>query len=75
MAKMDFPETNRMHYGCSARELFLHPKNFFYFFISVNIIQFDAKLHECSVDQNSIAKQNHIFEGKTEPTLVLVFLS
>jgi hypothetical protein len=48
------------------------PRNFS-FFIYVNIIQFDARLHEFSVDQNSIAKQNHMFEGKTEATLVLVF--
>jgi hypothetical protein len=71
MAKMDFPETNRMHYGCSARELFLHPKKIFFFYL-YNLMQ---NYMSAQIDLTSIAKQNHMFEGKTEATLVLVFLS
>jgi hypothetical protein len=59
----------------AVQENFFFIPRKFSFFISVNIIQFDAKLYECSVDLTSIAKQNHMFEGKTEATLVLVFLS
>jgi hypothetical protein len=45
-----FPATNRMHYGQQCKGIFLT-------WCKVMI------LYECSVDQNSIEKQNHIDEG------------